>query len=93
MQCSVSPEGMLLEVRHTRRHEIDTRLFKAKQEMSIATQSVDLGDDQFGTVEPAGLRAFANTGRSVRAIAPILLPLSGAQRTWPDLPPVRASRE
>jgi hypothetical protein len=23
MQCSVSPEGMLLEVRHTRRHEID----------------------------------------------------------------------
>ena len=40
-------------VRHVSSDEINAGLLKAKQEMRVTAEAVDLGDDQLGTVQPA----------------------------------------
>jgi hypothetical protein len=41
-------------IRHVGRDEVDTSLIEAEQEVRIARQPVELGDDQPATVQPAG---------------------------------------
>jgi hypothetical protein len=59
---------------------------KQQKEDAAANEAPVLNHAPGGTINPR--RPVA-----ADATAPILLPLSGAQRTWPNLPPVRGSRE
>jgi hypothetical protein len=44
--------------RHIRTNEIDASLFQPEQEMSVATQPVQLGDDQFRPENPTSLESL-----------------------------------
>jgi hypothetical protein len=49
------PHGEPVGVRHVRRNEIDAGLLETQQEMCIAAQSINLGDDELCAVESARL--------------------------------------
>jgi hypothetical protein len=79
--------GHPVRVRHVGGHEIDARLLQAEQEVRVAGQPVELGDDERRAVQRQVRIAFANSGRSLR------LPLSTSvnSSTSDHAPPFRKS--
>ena len=51
-------DGHPVGLRHVGSHEINASLFQPEEEMSIATQSVELGSDQFRPDQPAKLECL-----------------------------------
>jgi hypothetical protein len=61
MLCSLraaARAGNRFAFRHVSGNEIDAGLFQAKQEVRIALQTVQLGDDELGAVHAAGLHGL-----------------------------------
>src|SRR6185437_7104685 len=54
--------------RHVGRDEVDAGLVQAQQEMGIAREAIQLGDDQLGAVGPASLQRRLKLG-SIRPLA------------------------